>query len=54
MFCLISLLFILYIVGQLETGQITTCQSLIYSGYALLMLYYTMKPYIEEQKKGGK
>lgn len=53
MFCAISFIFILFIVGQLESGQITTWQGLIYGSYGLLMFYYTMKPYIEE-KKGGK
>jgi len=54
MLCAISFMFILFIVGQLEEGQIATWQFLIYASYGLLMFWHTMKPYIQEQKKGGK
>ena len=55
MLFLISFLFILYVVGQLEAGQITNYQCLIYAGYGLIMLWNTAKTYTKnEKKKGGR
>ncbi len=51
MLFLISFLFILYVVGQLEAGQITNYQCLIYAGYGLLMLWNTAKTYTKNEKK---
>lgn len=45
MLCLISLIFIFIIIGQLEAESITIGQALLYEAYALLMFYYTSKPY---------
>ena len=45
MFCVISFIFILLVVGQLESGSITTTQAIFYGAYGLLMFYHTSKPY---------
>ena len=56
MFCAISFIFILLVVGQLESGSITTTQAIFYGAYGLLMFYYTSKPYwnYEEYEKNQK
>ena len=55
MFCLLSFIFILAVVSQLENGLITHTQFTFYSVYGLIMFYYTSKPYwtenIEKDKK---
>ncbi len=52
MLCLISLIFIFIIFGQLEADTISVGQALIYASYGLLMFYQTSKPYwTNEQNK---
>ncbi len=60
MLCVISFIFIIVIVAQLEAGRITAGQSIFYGIYGLLMFYYTSKPYwnykeyLQNKKKGRK
>ena len=52
MLCVISLIFVLIIVGQLEADSISIGQALIYTSYGILMFYHTSKPYwTKEQNK---
>lgn len=45
MLCVISLIFVFIIIGQLEADTISAGQALIYTLYGVLMFYYTSKPY---------
>lgn len=55
MLCLISLIFIILIVSQLEADIISNTQAIIYGAYGILMLYHTSKPYwTENQEKDQK
>lgn len=59
MFCLISFLMVFITIIQLESGDLTNWQALIYALYGLLMFYHTSKDYWDyskymEKKKGGK
>lgn len=52
MLCVISLIFIFIIVGQLEADSISIGQALLYGAYGLLIFYHTSKPYwTKEQNK---
>lgn len=52
MLCVISLIFVLIIIGQLEADSISIGQALIYASYGILMFYHTSKPYwTKEQNK---
>lgn len=50
MLCLVSFMFLLLIVSQLEVDIITAQQAIIYSVYGLLMFYHTSKPYWTENQ----
>lgn len=58
MFCLLSFIFILAVVSQLDSGMISNSQYWFFSIYGLLMFYYTSKPYwtenIEKEKNKKK
>ncbi len=59
MFCLISFLMVFITIIQVESGDLTNWQALIYALYAFSMFYHTSKDYWDyskytEKKKGGK
>lgn len=45
MLAIISLIFLLIIIGQLEADVITSSQAVIYGIYGLIMFYNTSKKY---------
>ena len=45
MLTIISFIFIFIVVGQLESGDITSGQAILYAAYGLLMFYHTSKKY---------
>ena len=52
MLTIISLIFVLIVIGQLEADMISNSQALIYGAYGLIMFYHTSKKYwnYEESK----
>lgn len=56
MLAMISLIFLLIVIGQLEADMISNSQAIIYGAYGLLMFYHTSKKYWnykEPKNKGG-
>lgn len=45
MLCVISFIFLFVVVGQIESGSITSGQAIFYSIYGLIMFYNTSKKY---------
>ena len=50
MLCVISFIFLFFVVAQLEGGSITIGQAIFYGAYGLLMFYHTSKTYWTENQ----